>query len=804
MKPSSIILLMLVLALAVSGCSFPLTPNEPSPSSPTVEFTAITPSQVPSPTATLAPVPRVRLSRADRLMQLGDYDAALAEYQQALNAQLSPEEREISLLGIGYLQYSKRDYLKARTTLQQLARDINPASAYAPVAHYYLARVQEEMNQPQLAVEAYQTAVNLNVQVIRDVLLEALGDACMKTAQYTRAVESYQAALELAGDANKEALSIKLGKAYAAGGDFSQAILTYKNVYDASLNDYTRAQMNLLMGRIYISIGEPEQAYARYLDSVQNFPASYDTYIGLVDLVNAGIPVNELQRGIIDYYAGQYGVAIQAINRYLQSHPEHDGTPHYFKALSYWKLSKYEDEITEWDHFIANHYTDAKYATAWLEKASTQWRYLNQYTNAAETLLDFVATSPSSPEAPAYLVEAGWVYSRVNNLDLAAQTWERVIEEYPAYEGAYEALFLSGIASYREKNYQKALQTFHRTRVLGSAPEDLARAHLWIGKTYTVLENPTAASEAWSQAAGEDPSGYYSERAAELLKGAAPLSDDAQVDLGVSLNFELNNAKTWMRSTFQIADGVDLISPAPLEQNLHYRRAQEFHAFFMHSRAQDEYEALRNELESDPANLFRLLLVLEKQGYYRPAILVSRQILDLAKLSDFYTLQAPSLFNHTRFGTFYFEAVISAANKNSLSPLLVFSVIRQESFFDPLAVSYQGARGLMQLMPATAKQVAENLGMGATYSVSDLDRPAINTRLGARYLSQWVDEFDGNVVAALAAYNGGIGNALGWYAQAEGDPDLMLEIIPLKETRTYIRMVSENFHIYRQIYERPE
>lgn len=134
---------------------------------------------------------------------------------------------------------------------------------------------------------------------------------------------------------------------------------------------------------------------------------------------------------------------------------------------------------------------------------------------------------------------------------------------------------------------------------------------------------------------------------------------------------------------------------------------------------------------------------------------------------------------------------------------LVHSVIRQESSFNPHAVSGAGARGLMQLMPATAKETARKLGLSQDVATltEDADR---NLALGDAYLAEMVDRFGGSYVLAVGAYNAGPGRMRQWMDKI-GDPrgkDLdavvdWIEMIPAYETRNYVQRVMENLQVYR-------
>ncbi len=136
-----------------------------------------------------------------------------------------------------------------------------------------------------------------------------------------------------------------------------------------------------------------------------------------------------------------------------------------------------------------------------------------------------------------------------------------------------------------------------------------------------------------------------------------------------------------------------------------------------------------------------------------------------------------------------------------VDPAFALGVIRQESSFDPAAASAAGARGLMQLMPATAAMTARQLGLPAVPAL--LADPAYNMRLGTAYLRRMLDQFDGSIPMAAAAYNAGPARVADWIA-GFGDPRTAavdaidwIELIPINETRNYVQRVIENTVVYR-------
>jgi soluble lytic murein transglycosylase len=130
----------------------------------------------------------------------------------------------------------------------------------------------------------------------------------------------------------------------------------------------------------------------------------------------------------------------------------------------------------------------------------------------------------------------------------------------------------------------------------------------------------------------------------------------------------------------------------------------------------------------------------------------------------------------------------------------MFSVIRQESLFEGFVNSSAGARGLMQIVPSTGAQISNQLAWPFQYSDNDLYRPDVSIAFGAHYLAVNRDLLDGDLYAALAAYNGGPGNAQQWQSLSGNDPDLFLESVRYEETRNYIRNIYEIYVIYRRLY----
>jgi soluble lytic murein transglycosylase len=154
----------------------------------------------------------------------------------------------------------------------------------------------------------------------------------------------------------------------------------------------------------------------------------------------------------------------------------------------------------------------------------------------------------------------------------------------------------------------------------------------------------------------------------------------------------------------------------------------------------------------------------------------------------------------------YPEAVREYAGKASLDPILVAAVIRVESRFRPYAVSPRGALGLMQVMPETGQWIANQLGI-APFAPAMLFDPFLNLRMGTWYLAHLWEEFHGDPVLALAAYNGGRGKVREWvgrkgWSLGRQNASFPIESIPYGETRRFVAAVLRDRERYRLLHGR--
>ena len=164
---------------------------------------------------------------------------------------------------------------------------------------------------------------------------------------------------------------------------------------------------------------------------------------------------------------------------------------------------------------------------------------------------------------------------------------------------------------------------------------------------------------------------------------------------------------------------------------------------------------------------------------------------------------APAEFWKLAFPIPFREDLERFARQNNLDPFLVAALARQESEFNPKAVSVSSARGLTQIMPSTGRELSRRLRI-RPYSTARLFQPQVNLQLGTYYLRSVVDSVDGRWEAALAAYNAGLSRAKDWSTWGEfREAAEFVETVPFTQTREYIQIVLRNADIYRQLYAAP-
>jgi len=781
------------LALLTLACSLA---SPPVPTA-TLELVA-TPTAVASSTPTPVTPDSVELDAGQQALFNGDWDLAYVEFSQQLGQAGGPDQIAEALYGRGQALLRSGLHAGAQAEFTELI-DRFPIGERSAQAHLLRAQAFLGLGQPELSAADYAAYLVQRPGVLEAYVEEWLADALRQAGRPLEAVAHYQNAVAAPRTTDGLPLLIKIGRSYLEAGQLEQALTQFEAISVQTTDPATRASLNLLAGEALEGMGDFEAAAARYLDSVNSFPAAYDSYVGLVRLVDREIQVDDFQRGLVDYHAGAYEPALPAFDRALASAPSAAGF--YFRGLTQLALGNSQPALADFDWVVVNYPEDPLWPEAALAKARTQWAYLDQYSAAVDTYLALAAARPEPGIGPEALFAAGRTAERSGDLARAAEIWMGLPGLYPGHDLAQQGAFQSGVALFRQGRFAEADLAFERALEGGSTAAEAAAAELWRGKSLSAAGHPQAAEAAWNRAVQADPTGYYSVRAEGLLVGEPVFESSGAFDFSYDREAERSEAEQWLRQTF------NLLGPDPLsEPNLalagdtRWIRGRELSTLGELELAAAEFASLRLSVEADPEATYRLMHELLRLGLYREAIFASRQILRLAGMDDGATLSAPVYFNRIRFGSYFGELILPEAARYGLDGVFLLSVVRQESLFEGFATSSAEAHGLMQVIPSTGESIAAQLGWPPDYTSADLHRPIVSVRFGTYYLATQRDRFEGDLFASLAAYNAGPGNAQIWKDLAPSDPDLFLEVIRLDQPQLYIRVIFEVYEIYRNLY----
>lgn len=363
--------------------------------------------------------------------------------------------------------------------------------------------------------------------------------------------------------------------------------------------------------------------------------------------------------------------------------------------------------------------------------------------------------------------------------DAVAQ-YKRVADVCPGHFLSDEALFRASVLQYDLDAFEQAVETLTRLRTDYPDSALNAAAWYWTARAREATDQSAAAAEAYRPAAEGSLGDFYVHRARAKLAAIGALKTVKTLDVVPGKPF--------------LALAAGYAKPSPLPEVLSKdERIQRLGFFASHGLEEAEWEALAL-LHEEPSQfgVADLARALSEAGLaYTAMRRIENQTLPVSAADRF-------LIAYPRA---YWRQVTESAEKANLDPYLLLAVGLNESVFRAVAESWAGARGVMQLMPATARGVAAANPSLAGANGIELDHPGVSLHLGAHYLREMLDRFGGNVVLALAAYNAGPGRVNRWLRQrSPGDLDAFIEFIPFSETRRYVKKVLGAYAAYRSLY----
>ena len=400
---------------------------------------------------------------------------------------------------------------------------------------------------------------------------------------------------------------------------------------------------------------------------------------------------------------------------------------------------------------------------AGLQKDRFEWRIRKGFEDSAKDLLLSQSVSAAALGQPAAWANRRRALARDEMRSGDPKRAYQMASQHFLEDGSHFAdlEWLSGYIALRFlKDPKRALTHFKAHDGAVESPISQGRAGYWQGRALQAMGDAEGAAKAYSQGA-KFQSSFYGLLAAE--RGGLPFD---QTLAGDKPNQDWRTSALAQAPLFQ----AGMLLQASGELNIAER-------FWTH---------LAEQLLADDAALLGQAAI--DVGQPHLAVMIGKRVAQRG-----ITIAAP-----------YYPLHSAIKLDLNMAPEMVLAIARRESEFDPIVRSSVGARGLMQLMPGTANDVARDLRVSDLHTTDRLTAdPDYNARLGSEYLSQMAERFDGNVVMVSAAYNAGPARPPRWMAAygdpREGDIDIVdwIEMIPFRETQNYVMRVTESLPVYR-------
>jgi len=554
--------------------------------------------------------------------------------------------------------------------------------------------------------------------------------------------------------------------------DARRTLLAFLDRYPASP---LASQASLLLGKLLLTLERPQEAAHLLKRLYISFPAdpmaveAERLLLANPDLITITAE-DRLLRARALFQADRYRDAVAALTPLLKGHPE-NGEVRLLLGRSQFALKEYAQAITTLHPLTESTEPSVLQAEALLLVGRAFFRS-GDTSQAIATLERIPALFPGSHLAADALHLIGLNYEERREEDAALEAYARLLRLYPNENLGDTARWQRAWLLYRQGKLQPAVHEL--SHLLEKYPQSplKAQALYWRGRMLEELGDKTLATKTYHRLlkeAGDDP--YYLQAARQrlALKPArlsvnSLLPPDNSASPVVAKARELSFLRLWDEAAHEY---WEIARAHPRELPLQ----------------REACEALSR------ASQFERCISLARRAARGPLKTAGQD----GVLSSFWTFLYPRAF---------WAWVDHYAGESRLDPYLVIAVIREESAFAPKALSRAGARGLMQLLPATAAQVAKENNLR---NLPDLDTPAPNIALGTRYLAKLHEEFGGNLVLTLASYNAGPHVVRRWLdtLQPSQDPEIFIEEIPYPETRRYVKRVLGSYDRYRTLYGRP-
>jgi soluble lytic murein transglycosylase len=385
---------------------------------------------------------------------------------------------------------------------------------------------------------------------------------------------------------------------------------------------------------------------------------------------------------------------------------------------------------------------------------------------------------PDSSWLAEALYSSGNMYLLLKDYPHAITYYGELARRFPTHKYAPSAHWRAGWLNYRLGQYPEAARLFDEQIHVYAGGKEIPDALYWRARIYEDQEHkPSAAAAYYRTILRVYPHYYYAMLAQDRLLQLGSVTPDSIADL-------------------------DALHPMPIpeltddvpEDDPHVVKAR-----LLANAGLNEYIApeIRASDGSDQWGAFAEAEIYASYGESWRAMRLLKHAI------PFYTsapIEAiPVAYWRILFPQNYWTDIKADAERNGLDPYMVASLIRQETEFNPAAISNKSAYGLMQLLPSVGRSLAREEGI-RHFQTTELLNPSTNIRLGTLYLKQTLEKFGGQAEYAFAAYNAGDDRVVDW--QSIGNYhgiDEFVESIPFTETREYVQAILRNEQIYREL-----
>ena len=490
------------------------------------------------------------------------------------------------------------------------------------------------------------------------------------------------------------------------------------------------------------------------------------------------------------YLAKKYSEALKDLQAVLQSDSSLGRTPQYFlwEGICLFGTGRYTEAIERLKS-IQNLNSDLQAQACFtIAEAYRKMDNAESFGNAVDELGEKYPASKWFEES---LFSLG-NYNLVNrDLKGALETYEKLVDSFPNGSHSADAHWRTGWLYYRRNEYGRALEKFLEHPLRFSESPHITSAIYWAARCKEKLGQIDDAIPIYYQLQRRSPNSYYGQLAKKRLpQGMTAMAQHVSPPVGKVLDT--------LKQKSSDPEGLDW---AQIQHQTpeSWPRVKALTTILLFDLAARELQ--RKEIYGESSSLdFRVARLYYQGKDYRSAIVGLRRLIPNYQDVSFETL--PRSVWEMFYPADFVSVIMRESERQNVDPYWVLSLIRQESAFNPGAVSSANAYGLMQLLPTTARSVSREMKLRSP-ATSHLQDPNLNIRLGTRYFADLLKKFGGQMEMALASYNAGPERVQEWVNEGGyGDNAEFVETIPFSETRNYVKVISRGYWFYQRLYSK--